>query len=69
MGAGSVNIAVGCGNCKHADAYGRGCEYNLLMPVYVLMGGKDCPNREPKTAEQVKEQYELMNKDYDTRRH
>lgn len=62
MAAGSVNLLMGCEDCRKADAWGRGCKEGLLFPVMVLMAGYDrCPNFEKKTLEQLQEQYELLN--------
>lgn len=55
-----VNLTIGCESCTFADYIGRGCQYGLLFPVLVLMSGKDCPNKNPKTEKQLQEQLTYM---------
>ena len=60
MAQGSINLLMGCEECRFADAYGRGCSHGLLFPVLATMAGYDrCPNFQPKTTEQIKEQLKL----------
>lgn len=61
MAAGIVNILVHCEDCRFADAYGRDCKHGLMLPVAVLMSGKNCPYMEKKTTEQIEEQLKLKN--------
>lgn len=57
----SINMAIGCEDCTHADCYGRNCKYGLMFPVLVFMGGYPrCPKHIEKTTEQKKEQYEIL---------
>ena len=62
MSTGNINILVRCDECRHADAYGRGCEHGPMMPVLVFMSGKSCENFEGKTSEKIEEQLKIMHK-------
>ena len=57
---GNVNYITGCEDCRFADAYGRGCEKNLLLPLVVLMSGRKCDEKKPKTKRQLEEQYKQL---------
>lgn len=60
MAAVNINVLVRCDECRHADAYGRGCKFGLMFPVLVFISHKDCENFEVKTNEQIEEQLRLM---------
>lgn len=32
MAVGNINVLVRCNECRHADAYGRGCKFGLMFP-------------------------------------
>lgn len=50
-------INIQCENCTFADEYGRACKHGLMFPVLLTIAGiEDCPNRKPKTQEQLKQQ-------------
>lgn len=50
-------INIQCENCTFADEYGRACKFVLMFPVMLVLANKDnCPNRKPKTQEQLKQQ-------------
>ncbi len=56
----SVNLIMGCEDCKFADAFGRSCEHGVMFPVLAMMAGyKECPNFEKKTLRQLQERYDL----------
>lgn len=62
MATRSINMAIGCEECTHANAYGQDCDYGLMFPPLVFMGGFDkCPNFKPKTTEQLEEQLKNEN--------
>ena len=53
-----------CFNCTYSDAYGRGCKFNLMMPVMLAMMGFDrCPKLERKNEDQLREQLEIIKKE------
>lgn len=52
----ACNVNLMCEDCTFADSYGRGCSYNLLLPVLLVVEGKKCGFFKPKTREQVLEQ-------------
>lgn len=56
----SVNLRMGCEDCRLANAYGQDCKDGLMFPVLALMAGYErCPNFKPKTSEQIEEQIRL----------
>lgn len=57
MTAGSVNLLMGCEDCRFANERGQDCKHGLLFPVLALMAGCGrCPNFEEKTRDQIDEQ-------------
>lgn len=55
--AASLNLEIGCEECMHSDANGRDCDYGLMFPPLVFMGGFDrCPNFKQKTDKHIEEQ-------------
>lgn len=57
----SINIP--CESCTYADAYGRDCKFGLMYPIGLLIAGVDrCPNRRPKTQEQIDRQLKAKQK-------
>lgn len=63
MGTFNINEYY-CHDCTYSDAYGRGCEINIMMPAMLaMMGFKLCPKFERKNKEQLMEQLEILEKE------
>lgn len=67
MAACNINIKYHCDECTFADAWGRGCKHNLLLPIANLMSGREsCEYFKRKTKEQIEEQIKILEDEKET---
>lgn len=54
MSAYCINEGYKCGECRHANEYGQGCDFGVMFQLLLLMSGeRQCPNFEYKDKEQM----------------